>query len=200
MDEFIHATKPRCRSIDHAWRHASSLLASGDSKDGVAGPQREAAAAVADRGGRGAQRQVGHSQGQGDQARSAPRGYGAANGTGLSCLHLAIPFSLSSSPCMFCLRMDMLSFPKSQKGQQHYTGITADVQIATRCVLVASAQPREATSCPWSPPSARAFYVGPTHFSPHLLPSPPLTSTRALSRLVLLNPFLLQVRCAELGT
>ena len=71
------------------------MVASGDPKDGVAGPQREAAAAVADRGGRGAPRQVGHSQGQGDQARAARRGDGAENGTGLACFHLAIPFSIT---------------------------------------------------------------------------------------------------------
>ena len=121
---------------------------------------------------------------------------------------------LAARPCMFCLQMDMLRFPKSQKGTTPLYYILAPKLMSKSqhdvlsWIDAASAQPREATSrWPSSPSSGRSCLLRRpqphTRFSPHLLPSPPLTSTaRAPCHAwsFISNPFRLQVRCAELGT
>lgn len=61
----------------------------------MAGPKWEATVAVANRGGREAEREVaGHSQGQGGQARGTRRGDRATNCTG-------IPFCICNSVKLF---------------------------------------------------------------------------------------------------
>ena len=90
--------------------------------------------------------------------------------------------------------------PKGTAALYSSTGTKADQQIAARCVIL------DDRCCQCSAPRGHylaAVYVAHAHFSPHLLPSPPLTSTaRAPCHAwsFISNPFRLQVRCAELGT